>query len=91
MLKSIKAMDTKNNHRLKALIIHFKIYLIINIGLILLNLFTLPQHIWFYWPLLGWGGGVIMHSIFGVLIPLKKSVDIQSILNKSKVITEFMF
>ncbi|CAA7386377.1 2TM domain-containing protein [Chryseobacterium fistulae] len=36
--------------------------------LFILNLITSPQHLWFYWPMLGWGIGIIAHAIhtFGI-------------------------
>lgn len=74
--------STINNHRQKKLIIHFTIYIIINMGLMIVNLFTSPQYIWFYWPLLGWGIGLIIHSIFGVLLPLRK-MDLHSKISKN--------
>ncbi len=44
------------------LIIHFVIYLLVNIGLAALNLTRNPQHLWFYWVAIGWGAGVIGHA-----------------------------
>jgi hypothetical protein len=38
-------------------------YVFINLGLLALNLWTSPNHLWFYWPLLGWGIGVVFHGI----------------------------
>ncbi len=48
--------------------IHLTIYLIINAFLLGLNLITTPDHLWFYWPLLGWGAGVAINGfvVFGV-------------------------
>ncbi|MDW8076323.1 MAG: 2TM domain-containing protein [Nitrososphaerota archaeon] len=40
------------------------IYVIINALLIFINLYTSPHVIWFIWPLLGWGIGLILHFIF---------------------------
>ncbi|KMQ66592.1 histidine kinase [Chryseobacterium angstadtii] len=36
--------------------------------LAVLNLITSPDHIWFYWPMLGWGIGIVAHafSVFGI-------------------------
>ncbi|MDC8106030.1 2TM domain-containing protein [Chryseobacterium sp. PTM-20240506] len=36
--------------------------------LFVLNLLTSPDHLWFYWPMLGWGIGIIVHAInvFGI-------------------------
>jgi hypothetical protein len=38
-------------------------YITINIGLLILNLLTSPNHLWFFWPLLGWGIGVAIHGM----------------------------
>ncbi len=43
--------------------IHLAIYLVINAGLITLNLVRNPEHLWFYWPLAGWGIGIALHAI----------------------------
>ena len=47
---------------------HLAIYLIVNAGLLLINLLTSPSSLWFYWPLLGWGIGVAVHgvTVFGL-------------------------
>ncbi|MGN7756032.1 2TM domain-containing protein [Chryseobacterium sp. 22532] len=36
--------------------------------LIALNLLTSPDHLWFYWPMLGWGIGITAHAVnvFGI-------------------------
>jgi hypothetical protein len=33
------------------------------LGLLALNLWTSPNHLWFYWPLLGWGIGSDFHGL----------------------------
>lgn len=38
-------------------------YIIVNIGLMILNLATSPEYLWFFWPLLGWGIGVFFHGM----------------------------
>lgn len=38
-------------------------YIVVNTGLIILNLMTSPGHLWFYWPLLGWGIGLVLHGL----------------------------
>tara|TARA_R110000868_G_scaffold51116_12_gene162431 strand:+ start:2637 stop:2960 length:324 start_codon:yes stop_codon:yes gene_type:complete len=38
-------------------------YIIVNIGLLILNLVTSPDYLWFFWPLLGWGVGVFFHGM----------------------------
>ncbi|WP_267403608.1 MULTISPECIES: 2TM domain-containing protein [unclassified Chryseobacterium] len=36
--------------------------------LIVLNMITSPGHLWFFWPMLGWGIGLAAHGIntFGI-------------------------
>jgi hypothetical protein len=38
-------------------------YIIFNLVLLTINLVTSPNHLWFYWPLLAWGIGVIIHGL----------------------------
>lgn len=42
-------------------------YIIFNGFFLVLNLITSPNELWFFWPLLGWGIGVIFHGmkVFG--------------------------
>lgn len=42
-------------------------YIVLNIFFLILNIVTSPNHLWFYWPLLWWGLGVIFHGmrVFG--------------------------
>jgi len=43
--------------------IHLAVYVGVNILLIVINLSTSPQYIWFKWPLLGWGIGLFFHGM----------------------------
>lgn len=38
-------------------------YVLVNLFLIILNLVTSPNYLWFFWPLLGWGIGVVFHGM----------------------------
>ena len=38
-------------------------YVIFNGVFLVLNLMTSPEYLWFFWPLLGWGVGVIIHGM----------------------------
>jgi hypothetical protein len=38
-------------------------YIVVNIGLLVINLLTSPDHLWFYWPMIGWGIGVAIHGM----------------------------
>src|SRR6187402_3794478 len=37
-------------------------YIVVNIGLMILNLVTSPQYLWFFWPMGWWGLGVLFHG-----------------------------
>jgi hypothetical protein len=39
-------------------------YIVVNAFLLLLNVTTSPDSLWFYWPLLGWGIGIVMHAVW---------------------------
>lgn len=42
--------------------IHFIAYAAVNVLLLLINLGVSPNHLWFYWPALGWGLGIAGHA-----------------------------
>jgi hypothetical protein len=53
-------------HRVEAKIgffIHLTVFIVINLLLIIINLITSAGHIWFKWPLIGWGIGLIFHAV----------------------------
>ncbi len=43
--------------------IHLSIYVIVNSLLIFINLFYTPEILWFVYPLLGWGIGIVIHAL----------------------------
>ena len=43
--------------------LHLAIYVAVNTVLIAINFATTPQHLWFWWPVLGWGIGVLFHGL----------------------------
>ena len=47
---------------LKGFYIHATAYVLVNIGLFVINLLT-GGGWWFYWPLLGWGIGLAAHAM----------------------------
>ncbi len=47
--------------------IHLAAYISVGVLLVIINLSTTPQHLWFKWPLIGWGIGVCFHGL-GVFI-----------------------
>ena len=42
---------------------HFSAYVLVNLILIAVNLLLTPDQLWFYWPLLGWGIGILAHGL----------------------------
>lgn len=38
-------------------------YIIFNGFFLVLNLLTTPDQLWFFWPLIGWGVGVLFHGM----------------------------
>src|SRR5215831_12809001 len=45
------------------LYIHATVYVAVNVLLITINLSTGTGHLWFQWPLLGWGIGLLAHAV----------------------------
>ena len=42
---------------------HLSVYVIVNLGLFLINMTTSPESLWFIWPLMGWGIAIILHAL----------------------------
>jgi hypothetical protein len=47
--------------------VHLSVYIAVNILLVIVNISMSPQYLWFKWPLIGWGIGVISHAL-GVFV-----------------------
>jgi 2TM domain len=47
---------------------HFTSYICTISFLFIINMLTSPMHWWFYWPMLGWGIGIVSHyfGVFGL-------------------------
>ena len=63
-----KLKRAKNKvQELKGFYTHLLTYLVVNIVMIIINLVTNPNHLWFYWVTVFWGIGIIFHavSVFG--------------------------
>lgn len=43
--------------------IHLAVYLVVNTGLIVLNVLQTPGKAWAFWPLFGWGIGLLFHGL----------------------------
>ncbi len=76
LTKQISVMENTNNitdgkylkaqkrvEDLKGFYSNLTSYIIVNTGLMILNLVTSPQHLWFFYPLLGWGIGLTIHAM----------------------------
>ena len=48
---------------------HLTSYIVVMTGIMILNLVTSPQHLWFIYPAMGWGIGLVVHgmSVFNYL------------------------
>jgi 2TM domain len=60
-------------------------FIAVNVVLICINLYTSPEQLWFYWPLMWWGIGVVFHGL--------KVFDLFPVLGKEweeRKIKEFM-
>ena len=42
---------------------HLAIYIAVNILLIIINFSTSTDHLWFIWPVMGWGLAVVLHAL----------------------------
>ena len=51
----------KRVEEIKGLYMHIGMFAIINLALFAINMITTPDTLWFYWPLLGWGVGLVIH------------------------------
>jgi hypothetical protein len=51
---------------------HLGVYAMVNFLLFAIDVSTSPGKMWFYWPLLGWGAGILAHG-FLVYRSLPKS------------------
>ena len=49
--------------------IHLTAYLVVNALLISINFATTPGRLWFHWPLMGWGIGLLAHAFAVFVLP----------------------
>ena len=61
------AAARKRVRQLRGFYVHLTVYVLVNVLLLVINLASSPGVLWFYWPLLGWGIGIVAHaaSVFG--------------------------
>lgn len=53
----------KRVKELKDFYAHLASFLWVNLFLLILNLWTSPGHLWFFYPMFGWGIGLFFHAI----------------------------
>jgi hypothetical protein len=55
--------------------LRFRIHLSVFVGvmglLFVINMLSSPEYLWFKWPLLGWGIGVLVHALRVIVLPQK--------------------
>ena len=49
--------------QLRGFYVHLTTYIVVNVFLVVLNLLTSPDTLWFYWVTLGWGVGIVAHAL----------------------------
>jgi len=54
--------------------VHAGVYAAVMVLLVIINLVTSPQSIWFVWPLIGWGFAVALHGVKVFLLTDKNGV-----------------
>jgi hypothetical protein len=57
--------DMRRREEKRGFRIHLIVYLCVVPVLAVVNLVFVPQFLWFFFPLFGWGFGLTMHYIFG--------------------------
>jgi hypothetical protein len=62
--KAYRQMEVERKK--KVFSIHLAVYVLVNAILIAINLIYSPNTFWFYYPLVGWGIGIIAHYLGAV-------------------------
>lgn len=52
----------KRVEEIKGFYIHLVTFIVVNAVLAAINLLTSPEYLWFIWPIIGWGVGLIIHA-----------------------------
>ena len=50
-------------HQLRSFYMSLITYLIVNVLLIVVNVLTSPDNLWFYWVTIFWGVGILFHAM----------------------------
>ena len=57
-----------------AFFIHLTAYALVNALLLGINLGTSTKHLWFKWPLMGWGVGILAHAVVTFFLPRRTRI-----------------
>ena len=77
----------KRVEEIKGFYFHLISYIVVNAILVVINLLTSPEYLWFIWPIIGWGVGLLIHAftVFGnVMGKAWEERKIKEILEKDK-------
>ncbi|MFD2192670.1 2TM domain-containing protein [Oceanobacillus bengalensis] len=80
----------KKVENLKAFYIHLIVYVLVNTMFVVINVLTYKyaEHWWFFYPLMGWGIGLISHGLsvssFGLFGANWEEKKIQEYMDKDK-------
>lgn len=58
--------EVRRERERRGFIFHLAAYIVVNIALIVINLVYKPGEIWFFYPLLFWGLGLLFHYLGAV-------------------------
>ncbi|MEJ2105910.1 MAG: 2TM domain-containing protein [Acidiferrobacteraceae bacterium] len=64
--------------------VHLAVYVAVNTLLIIINLLTSSQYLWFKWPLMGWGIGLFFHALGVFVFSGGSAIKEQMIQNEMK-------
>jgi len=53
----------KRVEEIKGFYLHLIAFIVVNTVLLVINLITSPEYLWFVWPIIGWGVGLLVHAI----------------------------
>lgn len=63
MDEQTKYQEAKNRvEEIKGFYFHLISYIVVNAVLVVINLLTSPEYLWFIWPIIGWGVGLVIHA-----------------------------
>lgn len=48
---------------------HLSVYVAVMLLLFTINMINTPEYLWFKWPLMGWGIGVLVHALRTFFVP----------------------